>query len=297
MMNTLRKISYFVNKTFALWVVATGVFGFLFPEVFVLAGPWVPFLLGIVMFGMGLTLTTSDFREIFSRPKDVIIGIIAQFTIMPISAFVLCKAFDLPPDLAVGLMLLGCCPGGTASNVVTFLARGDVALSVTITSCTTLMAPVVTPALMYAFASEWLSIDPTAMFLSIVQVILVPIGAGVLIHRIFGDRVENVTCALPLISVTAIVIIIAAVVASTRSSIVNAGFVAFLVVAIQNSALGVALASVHFAANPMTALPSAVGALWHNLTGPIVATYFQSREAGEPVAAITPVKTETSPAA
>ena len=329
MMNTLRKISYFVNKTFALWVVATGVFGFLFPEVFVLAGSWVPFLLGIVMFGMGLTLTTSDFREIFSRPKDVIIGIIAQFTIMPISAFVLCKAFDLPPDLAVGLMLLGCCPGGTASNVVTFLARGDVALSVTITSCTTLMAPVVTPALMYAFASEWLSIDPTAMFLSIGQVILVPIGAGVLIHRIFGDRVENVTCALPLISVTAIVIIIAAVVASTRSSIVNAGFVAFLVVAIQNavgmglgyvigrmtgmnaakcralcfevgmqnSALGVTLASVHFAANPMTALPSAVGALWHNLTGPIVATYFQSREAGEPVAAITPVKTETSPAA
>ena len=123
MMNTLRKISYFVNKTFALWVVATGVLGFLFPEVFVLAGPWVPFLLGIVMFGMGLTLTTSDFREIFSRPKDVIIGIIAQFTIMPISAFVLCKAFDLPPDLAVGLMLLGCCPGGPASNVVTFLAR------------------------------------------------------------------------------------------------------------------------------------------------------------------------------
>ena len=105
-----------------------------------------------------------------AAPRTVFVGILAQFLIMPLAAFVLCKAFALPPDLAVGLMLLGCVPGGTASNLVTFLARGDVALSVTITSCTTLLAPLVTPALMYFFANQWIAINPTAMFLSIVQV-------------------------------------------------------------------------------------------------------------------------------
>lgn len=306
-MNTFLMISRFMNKTFALWVVVFGALGFVFPQVFKPVGAYVSILLGVVMFGMGLTLTTADFREIFRRPKDVAVGILAQFLIMPLAAFVLCKAFDLPPDLAVGLMLLGCVPGGTASNVVTFLARGDVALSVTVTSCTTLLAPVVTPALMYAFASQWLSIDPTAMFMSIVQVILVPIAAGVIVHKIFGAKVERVAAVLPIVSVGAVVVIVAAVVAATRSQILSAGMTAFIVVALQNafgmglgflagrlfgmdvakckalcfevgmqnSALGVTLATVHFAASPMTALPSAVGALWHNVSGAVVASFFQ----------------------
>ena len=279
-MNTFLMISRFMNKTFALWVVVFGALGFVFPQVFKPVGAYVSILLGVVMFGMGLTLTTADFREIFRRPKDVAVGILAQFLIMPLAAFVLCKAFDLPPDLAVGLMLLGCVPGGTASNVVTFLARGDVALSVTVTSCTTLLAPVVTPALMYAFASA---------------------------------KVERVAAVLPIVSVGAVVVIVAAVVAATRSQILSAGMTAFIVVALQNafgmalgfaagkvfgmdlskckclcfevgmqnSALGVALASVHFAASPMTALPSAVGALWHNITGPVVATFFQKWRAAD----------------
>ena len=141
MMNTLLMLSRFANKTFALWVIIAGILGFVFPDVFKPIGSWIAILLGVMMFGMGLTLTTADFREIFRRPKDVFVGILAQFLIMPLAAFALCKAFALPPDLAVGLMLLGCVPGGTASNLVTFLARGDVALSVTITSCTTLLAP------------------------------------------------------------------------------------------------------------------------------------------------------------
>ena len=239
-MNTFLMISRFMNKTFALWVVVFGALGFVFPQVFKPVGAYVSILLGVVMFGMGLTLTTADFREIFRRPKDVAVGILAQFLIMPLAAFVLCKAFDLPPDLAVGLMLLGCVPGGTASNVVTFLARGDVALSVTVTSCTTLLAPVVTPALMYAFASQWLSIDPTAMFMSIVQVILVPIAAGVIVHKIFGAKVERVAAVLPIVSVGAVVVIVAAVVAATRSQILSAGMTAFIVVALQN-AFGMAL--------------------------------------------------------
>ena len=292
MMKVLAKMSQFVNKTFALWVVIFGIAGFVFPEIFKQIGPWIAPLLGVVMFGMGLTLSPSDFREIFRRPRDVFLGILAQFTIMPGGAFLLCYALDLPPDVAVGLMLLGCCPGGTASNVVTFLARGDVALSVTITSCTTLLAPVMTPALMYLFASQW----------------LLPIAAGVFVHKLLGARIDTAVAALPLVSVLAIVLIAAAVTAASRQQLMNTGLLVFVAVVLhnalgmlfgflvakwsgmnlakckcmafevgmQNSGLGVALASVHFAANPMTALPAAIAALWHNVAGPMLATVFQN---------------------
>ena len=223
MMNTLLMLSRFANKTFALWVIIAGILGFVFPDVFKPIGSWIAILLGVMMFGMGLTLTTADFREIFRRPKDVFVGILAQFLIMPLAAFALCKAFALPPDLAVGLMLLGCVPGGTASNLVTFLARGDVALSVTITSCTTLLAPLVTPALMYFFANQWIAINPTAMFLSIVQVILLPIAAGVVVHKLFGKKADQASVVLPFVSVATAVVIIAAVVAATRGQFLSAG--------------------------------------------------------------------------
>lgn len=314
-MKFLVKVSQFVNKTFALWVIVFGILGFIFPEIFKQCGPYVPYLLGVVMFGMGLTLSTSDFREILRRPKDVAVGVVAQFTVMPLLAYVLCRLFDLSPDVAVGLMLLGSAPGGTASNVVTFLARGDVALSVTITSCTTLLAPVVTPALMYVAANQWLAIDPMAMFLSIVKVILVPIAAGVFIRKLVGDkRLESVVATLPVISVGAIVVILAAVIAGTKPQLLNVGPLIFAAVVIQNafgmllgwwagramgmdlakrkclcfevgmqnSGLAVALATVHFAANPMAALPAALGAFWHNVSGPVLATLFQGwHEAGE----------------
>ena len=314
MMKTLVKVSQFVNKTFALWVVIFGIAGFAFPEIFKQIGPWIAPLLGVVMFGMGLTLSPADFRDIFRRPRDVALGVVAQFTIMPGVAFLLCYAMNLPPEVAVGLMLLGCCPGGTASNVVTFLARGDVALSVTITSCTTLLAPVMTPALMYFFASQWLAIDPAAMFMSIVQIILLPIAAGVFVHKLLGHRIDGAVAALPLVSVGAIVFIAAAVTAASRTQLMNTGLLVFTAVVVhnafgmlfgylvgkwtgmnlakrkclafevgmQNSGLGVALASVHFAASPMTALPSALAALWHNVTGPMLATLFQNwRESDE----------------
>ena len=285
MMNTLLMLSRFANKTFALWVIIAGILGFVFPDVFKPIGSWIAILLGVMMFGMGLTLTTADFREIFRRPKDVFVGILAQFLIMPLAAFVLCKAFALPPDLAVGLMLLGCVPGGTASKLVTFLARGDVAL----------------------FANQWIAINPTAMFLSIVQVILLPIAAGVVVHKVFGKKADQASVVLPFVSVATAVVIIAAVVAATRGQFLSAGLTVFAVVALQNafgmglgflagrlfgmdvakckalcfevgmqnSALGVTLATVHFAASPMTALPSAVGALWHNVSGAVVASFFQ----------------------
>ena len=223
-------------------------------------------------------------------------------------------AFDLPNELAVGVMLVGCCPGGTASNVMTFLARGDVPLSVTITSCTTILAPFVTPALMYLFASQWLAIDPVSMCLSIVQIVLVPIGLGVLVHKLAGDKIEAAVMVLPMVSVVAIVLIVAAVVAASANQILSAGALVFAVVVLhngfgmlfgylvgkvcgmnlakrkclaievgmQNSGLGVALATVHFAANPLSALPSAIFSFWHNISGPIMATIFHGwHEEGE----------------
>ena len=310
MLTIIMTISRFVNKTFALWVVLSGVVGFLFPTVFSQVLPFVAPLLGIVMFGMGLCLSPNDFREVLRRPRDVAIGVIAQYTVMPLSAYAIALAFDLPPDLAVGLILLGCCPGGTASNVVTFLARGDVPLSVTITSCTTLLAPIVTPALMYLFANQWLHINPTSMFMSIIQIVLVPVVLGVIVNRIFGHRLESIQAGLPLVSVITIMVIVAGIVAKTHHDLATMGITIFLAVALQNavgmaagyfigkafklkiskcktlcfevgmqnSALGVALSHLHFAMSPTTALASTIGALWHNITGPIVATWMQKQK-------------------
>lgn len=314
MMQALARVSLFFNKTFALWVIVVGALAYMTPSTFKPLGPYIPYLLGIVMFGMGLTLTGSDFREVVRQPRDVLIGVLAQFIIMPGVAYALCVLMHLPPEIAVGVILVGCCPGGTSSNVMTFLARGDLPLSVTITSCTTLLAPVVTPFLIWVFAKQWIEIDPFAMFISIVKIVLIPIGLGVLIHSIFGEKVEAFGAVMPLISVTAIAVIVAAVVAATASKLLAVGPFVFLVVVLhngfgylfgylvakftgmslakrkclaieagmQNSGLGVALATTHFAAMPLAAVPSAVFSFWHNVSGPIIATVFHSwHEAGE----------------
>lgn len=138
-MKSLAALSQFVNKTFALWVLVFAVVAYMAPATFKPLSAWISPLLGLVMFGMGLTLSVNDFKMVLSKPMDVLIGILAQFIIMPTLAYLLCILLQLPPEIAVGVILVGCCPGGTSSNVMTFLARGDTALSVTITSCTTLL--------------------------------------------------------------------------------------------------------------------------------------------------------------
>lgn len=306
-MKTLAAISQFFNKTFALWVLVAAVLAYISPDFYKPLAGWISPLLGLVMFGMGLTLSVNDFKLVFSHPVDVLIGIIAQFVIMPVVAYALCRLMNLPADIAVGVILVGCCPGGTASNVMTYLARGDTALSVTITSCTTILAPLVTPGLIWLFAHQWVDIDPLGMFWSICQIVLIPIALGVAVHTIVGtERIKVASTALPLISVVAIVLIVAAVVAVSQPNIASAGPLVFLVVVLhngfgllfgylvakltgmnlakrkclsievgmQNSGLGVALASVHFATMPLAALPSAIFSFWHNISGPIVATIY-----------------------
>ncbi|MFA9489338.1 MULTISPECIES: bile acid:sodium symporter family protein [unclassified Mannheimia] len=305
-MQTLLKFTQFVSKTFAIWVVVFALIAAQYPETFKQFVPWIPYLLGIVMLGMGLTLTFKDFAEVTKNPKSVIIGVIAQFVVMPSIAYGLAKAFNLPPDLAIGVILVGCCPGGTSSNVMTYLARGNTALSVACTTISTLLAPVLTPAIFYLFASQWLEINATAMFISVLQMVLLPIFVGVVIRTIFKQKVEQFSQTMPLISVIAIVLIVTAVVSVSRDRIIESGLLIFAVVALhnglgyligylasrlfklpiadskavaievgmQNSGLGAALAALHFKANPVIAVPSAVFSFWHNISGPILAMIF-----------------------
>ncbi|MFK9090686.1 bile acid:sodium symporter family protein [Bacillus salipaludis] len=303
-MKTLERVSQFVGNTFAIWVLLFAVLAFVSPATFTWIAPHISLLLGIIMFGMGLTLSGNDFKEVFKRPKDVAIGVVGQFLIMPLLAFLLAKGLQLSPEIAVGVILVGCCPGGTASNVMTFLSKGDVALSVTITSITTILAPLVTPALILLLASEWIPVDPAGLFLSIVKIVLVPIVLGVVVKKLFNRQAQASVKVLPLVSIIAIVAIVSAVVSVSQQSIAKTGLIIFAVVVLhnclgyllgymfgkifkmdlakkkavaievgmQNSGLGAAIAAAHF--SPLAAVPSAIFSVWHNISGPILATIF-----------------------
>ncbi len=263
-------------------------------------------LLGIVMFGMGLTLKPTDFKVVFSRPKDVIIGCISQFTIMPLLAFILTKVFNLPAELAVGVILVGTCPGGTSSNVMTYLSKGDVALSVGMTAVSTILAPFLTPLLTYVYAGAKVDVNILSMFLSIIKVVIVPIAAGFIINHFFKKFTEKVVEVLPLISTTAIVAIVAAVVSANSAKILTSGLLIVAVVILhnvcgyllgygigkvlkldttkcraisievgmQNSGLATSLAATHFAQYPLATIPGAVFSVWHNISGAVLANIY-----------------------
>ena len=222
-MKTLEKISDFAGKYMAFIALAVTVIALIIPGPThtILPTSWVNPLLGIVMFGMGMTLKLSDFKVVFIKPKAVITGIFSQFIIMPFLAWVLCLIFQLPTELAVGVILVGCCPGGTSSNVMTYLSKGDVALSVGMTACTTIMAPVVTPALVLLLAGQTINVSYVSMLMSIVQVVLVPIVLGFLINAVAPKVSEVFGKVLPLISVIAISLIIMAVVSANAAKIMT----------------------------------------------------------------------------
>ncbi|MBP1482500.1 bile acid:sodium symporter family protein [Acinetobacter nosocomialis] len=312
-MSALLRFTHFVQKTFALWVIVFAALALWQPEFFVWLKAYIPWILGIIMLGMGMTMTVDDFKGVLQSPKAVLIGVVAQFVVMPGLAFVLCKLFNLPPEIAVGVILVGCCPGGTASNVITYMAKGNVALSVACTSVSTLLAPVLTPAIFYLLASQWLKIDATSMFISILQVVLLPIVIGLILRTWLKRQVESYIQVMPLVSVIAIVAIVAAIIGGSKAAIFQSGLLILAVVVLhnglgyligftaarffklpyadskaiavevgmQNSGLGVALAAVHFAASPITAVPSAIFSLWHNISGPALATYWASKHKQE----------------
>ncbi|GAA1727383.1 bile acid:sodium symporter family protein [Microbacterium paludicola] len=286
---------------FPILVIVAGVIGFVLPDVVAPLGQAVPWLLGVVMFGMGLTLTLPDFTRILKRPWMVAIGVVLQYLIMPLTAWLIALALQLPAELAAGVILVGCAPGGTASNVVTYLSRGDTALSVTVTTCSTLLAPVLTPLLTLWLAGQFLEVPFASMMMSILQTVLLPVVAGLIVRLLLRRWVERVQPALPWLSTVAIALIVAAVVAGSADKIVEAGLLVFLAVflhngfglllgylaasgmrmtqrerraisievGMQNSGLAASLAAAHF--SPLAALPAAVFSVWHNLSGAIFA--------------------------
>jgi BASS family bile acid:Na+ symporter len=306
-MNAVEKVSNFVGKTFSLWVILFACLGFFAPHLFTGYKSSISPLLGIVMFGMGLTLSAADFREVFRRPKDVAIGVIGHYLIMPSIAYLLAIGLNLPPEIAVGVILVGCCPSGTASNVMTFLAKGDVALGVSIASVSTIIAPFATPALISFLAGKWMDINTKSLFMDIVQVVIVPIVLGTIVKAIFRKQAEASVKALPLVSTIAIVLIVAIVVGLNQPKIMSNGLLIFAAVILhnllgyilgyffaklfgmdlakrkavtletgmQNSGLGAALAAAHF--SPLAAVPSALFSVWHNLSGSLLATWFARR--------------------
>lgn len=282
-------------------MIVAGIIGFALPGVVAPLGQAVPWLLGVVMFGMGLTLTLPDFTRILKRPWMVAIGVVLQYLIMPLTAWLIALALQLPAELAAGVILVGCAPGGTASNVVTYLSRGDTALSVTVTTCSTLLAPVLTPLLTLWLAGQFLEVPFASMMMSILQTVLLPVVAGLVVRLLLRTWVERAQPALPWLSTIAIALIVAAVVAGSADKIVEAGLLVFLAVLLhngfglllgylaawglrmtqrerraisievgmQNSGLAASLAAAHF--SPLAALPAAVFSVWHNLSGAIFA--------------------------
>ena len=285
-------------------VLAAAVVALLFPSVLQqIPTKVINYMLGVVMFGMGLTLNLKDFKIVFSRPKDVIVGCLAQFTIMPLLAWGLARLFQLDEALALGVVLVGCCPGGTASNVITYLAKGDLALSVGMTGVSTLLAPLLTPLLTWALAGKSVDVDVAGMLLSILWVVILPIVVGLVVKGLWPKFTEKATAYLPAVSSLAIAFIVAIVIGANAHKLMAGGLVIVIVVVLhnlcglslgyligrllglaepkkraisievgmQNSGLASSLATLHFAAYPMATIPGAIFSVWHNISGAMVA--------------------------
>jgi len=310
-MKILENISSLFGKYMALLVLIVAALALFVPRSLLWVNTsWINYLLMLVMFGMGLTLKPDDFKIVFKRPGDIIIGCIAQFTIMPLLAFAIGKLFGLEAGLMAGGILVGTCPGGTSSNVITYLSKGDVALSVGMTTVNTLLAPLVTPAITYLLLRTTVHVDMMSMFISIIKVVIVPIAFGFVINKFFGKYTQRVTNILPMISVIAITLIVASVVSHNSDKILATGAIVFVVVILhnlcgyalgyllgvilklpiekkkalsieigmQNSGLATSLAKTAFPNLAMATVPGAIFSVWHNISGAILANIFGSHK-------------------
>jgi len=314
--DNLSRVSRLVSKYFVVWVVLASGAALANPAPFVPVLNYVTPLLGLIMLGMGLTLQPADFKRLVDRPVDVGIGAVTQWVVMPLAAYGLYLALDLPEAVGLGLVLVGAAPGGTASNVMTYLGRGDVALSVAITTLTTLAAPVVMPAWTLFILGEGVDVTFAEMFVSIVQIVIVPVVLGFVVRYLLDRRAPRAAAVgvdvFPVVSVVAIVAIVAGVVGANVENILTAGALVLLAVVVhngiglgagfavgraagmsddrartcafevglQNSGLAVALATSLF--SPAAALIPALFSVWHNVSGPALASYFTWRDDAAP---------------
>ena len=290
----LSRISSVLTKYIGMIIICFSVIAFFWRDGFAWTTNYTSIFLGVAMFGMGLTIHIGDFKVVFTRPKEIIIGFAAQYTIMPLIAWGLSVLLHLPTDIALGVILVGCCPGGTASNVITYIAGGDVALSVGL--------------LVYLLAGAWVQVSFPGMVISVVKVVLIPVLLGILLRKLIGRHIEKLSGILPLISVVSIVMIISGIVAVNAEKIMTSGFLVLCIVILhnlagmglgllagrifhveydkatalaievgmQNSGLAITLATANFAANPFATLPGAIFSIWHNISGSLFASLRRS---------------------
>ena len=307
-MKVMEKIGEYFGRFMALIVLAVAALALFIPQSSLwIDTSWVNYLLMIIMFGMGLTMKPRDFALVITRPKEIIIGCLSQFIIMPLLAFGLSYIFRLDPALTAGVVLVGTCPGGTSSNVITYFSKGDVALSVGMTSVNTLLAPLLTPAITWLLLQTTVRVDVWSMFYSIITVILVPIGLGFLINKLFSKFTQKIVALLPVISTIGICMIVATVVSHNAEKIYTYGATVLVVVILhnllgygcgfgigklfkmspektkaisieigmQNSGLATSLASTAFPQLAMATVPGAVFSVWHNISGAILAAIYR----------------------
>ncbi|MCR8670260.1 bile acid:sodium symporter family protein [Agrococcus sp. HG114] len=301
------RVGRLAGTWFPAIVIVAGALAIAFPPIGLPLLPWVNTLLGIIMLGMGLTLQPVDFAVIAKKPKAFAIGVVAQYVIMPLTAIGLALAFQLPPELLIGVVLVGSAPGGTSSNVMVYLAKGDTALSVAMTTASTLLAPVLTPLLVLWLAGSYLPVDAWALFQSIIFIVLIPVVVGVVLRLLLPKVVQAVLPWLPVVSVVGITLVVVAVVAGSAATILTVGLLVALVVILhngvgyglgflaakavgldtsaqravaievgmQNSGLAAGLARTHF--SPESALPAAIFSVWHNVSGSLLASFWSRR--------------------
>jgi bile acid:Na+ symporter, BASS family len=293
---------------FPAWVLTAALLALWQPSLFTwFSGPWIVWGLAVVMLGMGITLDVRDFASVLRMPRTVALGFAAQYTIMPLLGWSVAKMLALPPPFAAGLILVACCPGGTASNVVTYLARANVALSVVMTMCSTLAAVIMTPLLTGWLAGAYVPVDALGIFLTTAQVVLAPLLLGLLLHHKAPRLTEFILPVGPIVSVLLISLIVASIIGQNADAIFNhgpqlllavtllhsGGFVfgyalarvmgcdlatartVSIEVGMQNSGLGAVLAKTRFAAEPLTAVPSALSSVCHSLLGSLLAAWWR----------------------
>ena len=296
-----------LTTLFPLWAILLSGAAFFFNEPFSSLASWIIPLLAGVMFTMGLTLRAADFKRILEDPRPILVGVLLQFILMPLLAVVLAKMFGLSNQLTAGLVLVGCCAGGTASNVISYLARADLALSISMTVCSTLVGVVATPLLTGFYLATTINVDTIGMLVSIIQIVLIPVLAGITLSHFFPELIRPLTPALPALSILIILTIIAIVVALNSDSLLEVGALTLVAVVLhnlsgmcggfylsrlmgfdtrqshtiaievgmQNSGLGVALALEFFSAT--AALPGALFSVWHNISGSLLASQWSRK--------------------
>lgn len=305
-MNNLKKLSKFLSNNTAVFVIAVAVVTFFVPSLF----SWVKgtnqtIILAIIMFGMGLTLTTKDFKILAKRPMDIFIGALAQYTVMPLLAYTVGTALGLPQGIKVGLILVGCCPGGISSNIMSFLCNGDVPFSVGMTTASTLLSPILTPLLVLFLAGEQIEVNAIGMFKSIIESVILPIIVGFILNYFLGEKktFKDFQQVMPGVSVTGLALIVGGVISLQGQNFFKSGALIFVAVCIhnglgyllgylvgtatkmstskkrtisievgmQNAGLATNLATAYFVTMPEAALASAVSCVWHSISGTILA--------------------------